>query len=92
MRKVEFLHLHALFAELRHHLEDTENVHVPPEAFTAYDEYDVSPTAIHRRKDRHHEALDRLRYGVRTTIEREEQIATHASTPARPVDANTPTR
>lgn len=67
MRKTEYLHLHGLFVELRRHLRETGDV--PPKAFTDYDEYGVAPTGIHYRKDRHHEALDRLRDGVSLTIE-----------------------
>lgn len=67
MRKTEYLHLHALFVELRQQLQETEEI--PSDAFTAYDEYGIRPTGVHRRKDRHHRALGHLRDGVQATIE-----------------------
>ncbi|WP_394353295.1 UPF0058 family protein [Haloterrigena gelatinilytica] len=74
MRKSEFIHLHALFVELRWYLG--ESGPVPVGAFTAYDEYNVGPTEIHRRKAQHHEAVSRLRSGVQRTIEVREQTVT----------------
>lgn len=87
MRKDEYLHLHALFVELRHHLQQTGDV--PADAFAAYDAYDVTPVGCHRRKDRHHKALIRLRDGVQRTIAARHQMAPNASEQA--VTADPPT-
>ena len=76
MRKDEYLHLHALFVEVRDHLRRTGEV--PPDAFAAYDARRGGPTGIHRRKDRHHEAIRDLRSGVRETIERRRDERTPA--------------
>lgn len=73
MRKNEYVHLHALFVELRRHLQETGEV--PDDAFAAYEAYGVGPMAIHRRKDDHHEALQLLLEGVSTTL-----IAQHEKT------------
>lgn len=62
MRKQELIQLHALCVVIRSHVEARHDV--PPDAFRAYDEYGVPPTAIHRRKDAHWEALRRLLAGL----------------------------
>lgn len=89
MRKNEYLHLHALFVELRWYLG--ESGPVPVGAFTAYDEYGVSPTEIHRQKAQHHEALNRLRNGVQRTIEVREQAATDPPVAVPTVNADSMT-
>ncbi|MFB6103408.1 MAG: UPF0058 family protein [Haloplanus sp.] len=58
MHKQELVQLHALGVLVRRHLEEHHDV--PDDAFQAYDDFGVPPTAIHRRKASHREALDRL--------------------------------
>lgn len=55
MRKQELVQLHALCVLIRHHLEGQYKFSA--DAFHAYDEYGVSPAAIHRRKEIHETAL-----------------------------------
>lgn len=68
MRKQELVHLHGLFAALRSHLRERDDVTVPDDAFDPYDEYGVGPTALAERKDEHVTALDRLSDGVHETV------------------------
>ena len=58
MRKDEAVHLHALFRQVRGHLEGRG--WVDPEAFEGYDELGVSPLQVHRSKDEHREAMQVL--------------------------------
>lgn len=74
MRKDEYLHLHALFVELRRYLQEIGEV--PDDAFAAYEAYGVDPVAIHRRKEAHHEALQLLLDGMGTTLEAQQEGAT----------------
>jgi hypothetical protein len=55
MRKQELVHLHALCALARSHLESRENL--PAGAFSRYDECDVSPSAIYCSKGDHRRAV-----------------------------------
>lgn len=67
MRKQSLIHLHALCLHVRHELEATEPI--PPTAFSAYNSYGVGPAEIHRKKDKHHEALGHLLDGIETAIQ-----------------------
>jgi hypothetical protein len=58
MRKQEILHLHALCALIRVYLEESREV--PSDCFRAYEDHDVSPSEIHRRKDVHRRAQSLL--------------------------------
>lgn len=58
MKKREIIYLHGLLGEVRRHLERRESL--PPEDFEAYQEHGVGPTAIHRTKGEHEEAVQRL--------------------------------
>lgn len=55
MQKSETIHLHALLAELRSHLEARGRVDTT--AFDRYEKLGVSPLQVHRSKDQHVEAL-----------------------------------
>ena len=70
MKKQELVHLHELFAEVRRSVESETT---PKGAFRAYEELGVRPTAIHRSKDDHHEAIRRLLSGLTQTIEEDEE-------------------
>lgn len=61
MRKQELVQMHALCVLIRDHFEEEHGV--PTDVFHDYDEYGVTPAAIHRRKDIHKNALFRLLVG-----------------------------
>ena len=67
MRKQELVQLHALYVVVRDRLEEHRDA--PTEAFRSYEEYGVTPTAIHRNKQAHREAIDRLFDGLSAVIE-----------------------
>ena len=67
MRKQELVQLHALYVVVRARFEEHRDT--PPEAFRSYEEYGVTPTAIHRNKQAHKEAIDRLFDGLSAVIE-----------------------
>lgn len=75
MRKQGLVHLHALGAQLRTHVEDRADV--PPDAFSRYEELGVSPSAIYHRKESHRRAVQHLLDGVSTAVERERQLPDH---------------
>lgn len=62
MRKQEVIHVHALCYCVRGHVE----AHLDPsgDPFRDYDDFDVGPNAIHRRKDPHKTALFHLLDGL----------------------------
>jgi hypothetical protein len=62
MRKQELVQLHALCDAIRSSFEQQQEV--PSELFRAYDRDSVPPTAIHRNKQAHEEALHRLLDGL----------------------------
>lgn len=66
MRKQQLIHLHALCLCLRGRLE--ARTRVPADAFARYDAMDLGPTAVHRPKSVHHEAVVALLDGLTTTI------------------------
>lgn len=80
MRKQELVQLHALCVLIRDHLEDQYTFSA--DAFQAYDEFGVSPAAIHRRKEIHETALFHILEGFNVVLEdqsvREEQLV-HAA-------------
>lgn len=64
MRIVELVYTHALLLEARSYLSREDRV--PPGAFAAYDDQPVRPHHVHRGKQAHLEAIDRLLVGFRT--------------------------
>ena len=66
MRKQQLIHLHALCLCLRDRIDD--RVTVPADAFEAYDAMDVDPTAVHRRKAVHQDAVLALLDGLTTAL------------------------
>lgn len=58
MRKVEYIHTHALLTEVARYL--IENETMPVEALSAYDALDVGPSSIHMSKQHHYEAIQTL--------------------------------
>ncbi|WP_435345331.1 UPF0058 family protein [Haloarchaeobius sp. HRN-SO-5] len=67
MRKQELLHLHRLLYAVRTSLETEESV--SREAFAAYDDLGVWPTACNRNKRDHEIAIQHLLSGIETAIE-----------------------
>jgi hypothetical protein len=55
MRKKEFIHIHALFAEVTRYLIEEETM--PVEMLSAYDALETRPSSIHKSKQSHHEAI-----------------------------------
>lgn len=82
MRKQELIHLHALCVELRRYFEDHHDLSSDP--FQSYEEFGVSPLAVHHRKQFHEEALFRLLIGLATFID------AHPA-PASPTQLSSPT-
>lgn len=89
MRKQELIQVHGLLVVTREHLSDREDVAIPPDAFDAYDDYGVGPTAIDKRKADHAEAVDRLAEGLRTALRARRQTAHPPSAPSES-DASSP--
>jgi len=83
MKKREIIYLHGLLGEVQRHIERRESL--PPQDFEAYREYGVGPTAIHRTKGEHEEAvrllLDALVGGL--DDERHEESTEEASVRSR---------
>jgi hypothetical protein len=77
MRKQELVQLHALYVVVRARFEEHRDV--PPEAFRSYEDYDVTPTAIHRNKRAHKEAIDRLFDGLSAVIEADQSSKRRAN-------------
>jgi hypothetical protein len=73
MRKQELVQLHALCDAVRTYLETRRDV--PSEAFRAYDEDHVSPTALHCPKRVHEESLGRLLDGLVTAVDTDSSSA-----------------
>ena len=67
MQKQALVHLHALCALLRADLESREEI--PSGTFERYDELNVSPSAIYRRKDAHRRANRYLLRGLASAVE-----------------------
>lgn len=55
MRKQESVHLHALLVAVADNLEERPDV--PSPALASYRDVDLGPSAIHRSKDAHEDAL-----------------------------------
>ncbi|MCU4716987.1 UPF0058 family protein [Halapricum hydrolyticum] len=55
MRKKEYIHTHALLAEVTGYL--IENETMPVDRLTAYNELETCPSSIHETKQKHHEAI-----------------------------------
>jgi hypothetical protein len=66
MRKQELIHLHALCLLLRERLED--RAAIPPETVASYDDSHLGPTAVHRRKAEHKDAVLALLDGLATAV------------------------
>jgi hypothetical protein len=74
MRKQELVQLHALCSQVRRYVE--RRYDLPEGAFDRYDRADVLPMAIHRKKEVHEDALDRLLSDLRAAL------ATHVEGPS----------
>lgn len=80
MKKDEAVHLHALFGELRRHLESRG--WVESEAFDEYDRLDISPLQVHRPKDEHIEALLVLATALADELAARSKYATEEELPS----------
>jgi hypothetical protein len=76
MRKQELIHIHRLLVVTRNHLADQADIEIPADAFDEYDEHEVGPTAIAKRKEAHKEAVEHLLDGVHTTLTTQRTVAT----------------
>lgn len=75
MRKQELIHIHGLLVVTREHLADQDEIEIPTDAFDAYDDFGVGPTAIAKRKDAHIEAVEYLLDGLHTTLTTQQKVA-----------------
>lgn len=89
MRKQELIHIHGLLAVTRQHLADREEIEIPADAFNAYDDYGVGPTAITKRKDAHKKAVDCLLDGLYTTLTAQQKVANAPSTASESIETST---
>lgn len=80
MRKDEAVHLHALFRELRRHLESRG--WVKSESFPEYDSLEISPLQVHRPKAEHIEALLVLAAALADELAARSKYATEEELPA----------
>jgi len=69
MRKQELVHLHALCAQVREHVEQRHRTE--RDLFVGYEDLGVGPNAVYRSKDNHRRAVFRLADGVTTVLEQE---------------------
>lgn len=71
MKKQSLIHVHALLVQIRNDLhgsgEDSEH------AFDEYDQFDVSPTSVHKGKDYHLKAIRLLLDGIREILDTHEE-------------------
>lgn len=67
MRKKEYIHTHALLAEVTRYL--IENEDVPVETLSAYDALDTRPSSIHKSKQDHDEAITVLSSAIEPQLE-----------------------
>lgn len=88
MRKQELVHLHGLLVEIRRHFVEQDEIQIPADAFEAYDEYGVGPTAIPERKDAHKAAVHHLLEGLETTVPTQQPAGEPASTPSDVIEAS----
>ena len=77
MRKQELVHLHALSVRVRCYVEDRHDISA--DAFARYDRTCVGPTAIHRGKGDHADALLEL-FAVLATLLDADGVASSIST------------
>lgn len=70
MKKRELVYLHSLLVEIRRYLAARGDL--PADAFAAYDEFGVAPTAVYETKSEHREAVMRLLDGLTTALETRE--------------------
>lgn len=66
MNKQSLVYVHGLLAQIRQNLQ--RHGDVPSDVYREYDEQNVSPMSIHRRKGAHREAIGLLGTGIRRTI------------------------
>jgi len=85
MRKQELIHLHALCLLLREQLEDRTAIR--PGAVAGYDETRLGPTAVHRRKADHHEAVLALLDGLTTALAEADWDSDEERPPSRRVES-----
>lgn len=67
MRKKEYIHTHALLAEVTRHL--VENETMPPEKLAAYDAVGTTPSSIHKSKQNHRDAIIALGRAIEPCLE-----------------------
>ncbi|WP_306053461.1 UPF0058 family protein [Natronococcus wangiae] len=66
MKKQSLVYMHGLLVQIRNELRDCGDV--PADAYGEYDERNVSPMSVHRRKGAHGEAIGLLGEGILRTI------------------------
>jgi hypothetical protein len=69
MRKQEYVHVHALLAEITQYMIEHEGM--PAEQLSAYHERSTSPSSIHESKRNHHDAVMALSRAIELWVERE---------------------
>lgn len=74
MRKKEYIHVHALLAEVTRCL--IENGTMSVETLSAYDALDTHPSSIHRPKQNHCEAITTLGPAIESCLTETPQRAT----------------
>jgi len=79
MRKKEYIHIHALLAEVTRYL--IENGDMPATTISTYNTLDTRPTSIHRSKPAHDEAITVLGSAIEPWLEQ-----AHTDSPGRSVN------
>jgi hypothetical protein len=87
MRKL--IHIHGLLAVTREHLAGQDETEIPTDAFDAYDDCGVGPTAIAKRKDAHKEAVEYLLDGIHTVLTTQQMDANAPTPSSEPIDTST---
>ncbi|MBX0298200.1 UPF0058 family protein [Haloarcula nitratireducens] len=88
MRKQELIHIHCLLAVTRDHLADQEAIEIPIDAFDVYDDSEVRPTAIAKRKEAHKKAVDQLLAGFQITLTTQQRSADALSSSLKSSDSS----
>ena len=78
MKKIEYIHLHALMVVIFQHLEEVEDF--PDGALPEYGTAGISAAAIHRRKERHRKAVLLVSASIVRGLEAQEQLDSEQST------------
>lgn len=75
MKKQSLIQVHALLVCVRRELDRSGEVH--DGQFDDYDQFGVTPTSIHRRKDDHSEAIQLLLDGIHETADGQREPPVH---------------